>query len=54
MILIKDNHIDFAGSLPEAVRRARSGGSGLEIEVETRTLVDVSRGPGFGGGAHPA
>ena len=42
MILIKDNHIDYAGSLPEAVRRARSGGSGLEIEVETRTLADVS------------
>ena len=41
MILIKDNHIDFAGSLPEAVRCARSGGSGLEIEVETRTLADV-------------
>jgi nicotinate-nucleotide pyrophosphorylase (carboxylating) len=42
MILIKDNHIDFAGSLPEAVRRARSGNSGLEIEVETRTLADVA------------
>jgi len=42
MILIKDNHIDFAGSLPEAVRRARNGNSGLEIEVETRTLEDVA------------
>ena len=42
MILIKDNHIDFAGSLPEAVRRAREGGSGLVIEVETRTLEDVA------------
>jgi nicotinate-nucleotide pyrophosphorylase (carboxylating) len=42
MILIKDNHIDFAGSLPEAVRRARGGNSGLEIEVETRTLDDVA------------
>jgi nicotinate-nucleotide pyrophosphorylase (carboxylating) len=42
MILIKDNHIDFAGSLTRAVRRAREGGSGLEIEVETRTLEDVS------------
>jgi nicotinate-nucleotide pyrophosphorylase (carboxylating) len=42
MILIKDNHIDFAGSLPEAVRRARLANSALEIEVETRTLEDVS------------
>lgn len=41
MILIKDNHIDFAGSLGEAVARARAAGSGLEIEVEARTLEDV-------------
>ena len=41
MILIKDNHIDFAGSLAEAVRRARAAHSGLEIEVEARTLDDV-------------
>ena len=41
MILIKDNHIDFAGSLAEAVRRARSAHSGLDIEVEARTLDDV-------------
>lgn len=42
MILIKDNHIDFAGSITEAVRRARSGDTDLEIEVEARTLEDVS------------
>ncbi len=41
MILIKDNHIDYAGSLVEAVRRARAAHSGLEIEVEARTLDDV-------------
>ncbi len=41
MILIKDNHIDFAGSLAEAVRRARAANTGLEIEVEARTLSDV-------------
>ncbi len=41
MILIKDNHIDFAGSLEEAVRRARAAQSGLEIEVEARTLEHV-------------
>jgi nicotinate-nucleotide pyrophosphorylase (carboxylating) len=41
MILIKDNHIDFAGSLAEATRCARDANTGLEIEVEARTLDDV-------------
>ena len=41
MILIKDNHIDFSGSLGEAVTRARAAHSGLEIEVEARTLEHV-------------
>jgi nicotinate-nucleotide pyrophosphorylase (carboxylating) len=47
MILIKDNHIDFAGSLAEAVRRARAGAQGLEIEVEARTLDDVREALGL-------
>jgi nicotinate-nucleotide pyrophosphorylase (carboxylating) len=41
MILIKDNHIDFAGSLAEAIKRVRASGTELEIEVEARTLEDV-------------
>lgn len=41
MILIKDNHIDYAGSITETVRRARAVASGLEIEVEARTMEDV-------------
>jgi nicotinate-nucleotide pyrophosphorylase (carboxylating) len=41
MILIKDNHIDFAGSITEAVKRARIKAAKLEIEVEARTLDDV-------------
>lgn len=41
MVLIKDNHIDFAGSLALAVQRARAGAPTLEIEVEARTLEDV-------------
>lgn len=41
MILIKDNHIDFAGGIEEAVRRARAYGSGLQIEVEARSVEDV-------------
>ena len=48
MILIKDNHIDFAGSLGEAVRRARAAASSLEIEVEARTLEDVQAALGLG------
>ena len=41
MILIKDNHIDFAGSITEAVTRACTASRGLEIEVEARTLEHV-------------
>ncbi|HEY8410275.1 MAG TPA: carboxylating nicotinate-nucleotide diphosphorylase [Pyrinomonadaceae bacterium] len=41
MVLIKDNHIDFAGSLAAAVRRVREAGVQVEIEVEARTLNDV-------------
>jgi nicotinate-nucleotide pyrophosphorylase (carboxylating) len=42
MMLIKDNHIDFAGGIREAVRRARLGNSGVALEIEARTLADVS------------
>lgn len=42
LILIKDNHIDFAGSISEAVKRAREAKSELQIEVEAHTLADVS------------
>jgi nicotinate-nucleotide pyrophosphorylase (carboxylating) len=41
MVLIKDNHIDFAGSITAAVQRVRAAETRLEIEVETRTLDDV-------------
>jgi len=41
MVLIKDNHIDFAGSITAAVGRVRASGTKLEIEVETRTLDHV-------------
>lgn len=41
-ILIKDNHIALAGSLTEAVRRARAGSKGrLPIEVEAENLDQV-------------
>jgi nicotinate-nucleotide pyrophosphorylase (carboxylating) len=48
MILIKDNHIDYAGGIEEAVRRVRAFDSGLPIEVETRTLDDVRVALGLG------
>lgn len=41
MVLIKDNHIDFAGSITAAVERVRASGTQLEIEVEARTLDDL-------------
>jgi nicotinate-nucleotide pyrophosphorylase (carboxylating) len=41
MVLIKDNHIDFAGSITNAVQRVRASETQLEIEVETRTLENV-------------
>ena len=47
MILIKDNHIDFAGGLEKAVERAvnycKENNKDLKIEVEARTLDDVRK-----------
>jgi len=48
LILIKDNHIDFAGSIEAAVERARKSPNRLEIEVEARTLRDVQTALGLG------
>src|SRR5262249_20183275 len=42
MILIKDNHIEFAGSIEAAIRRARATPGNLEIEIEARTIADVN------------
>lgn len=41
MVLIKNNHIDYSGSLTEAVRRARAGATNLEIEIEARTAEEM-------------
>lgn len=47
MILIKDNHIDFAGGIEKAIEGAkeycRENGKNLKIEVEARSLDDVRR-----------
>lgn len=41
-ILIKDNHIQMAGSIRVAVERVRRAGHDMPIEVETQTLADVT------------
>lgn len=46
MIMLKDNHIDFAGGITKAVTKAKdyiklSNKIGMKIEVETRSLDDV-------------
>lgn len=48
MVLIKDNHIDFAGSITAAVERVRASGTKLEIEVETRSLEHVQEALALG------
>jgi nicotinate-nucleotide pyrophosphorylase (carboxylating) len=59
MILLKDNHIDYCGSLERAIEKAglyrrkimagQPGLSGLRIEVETRDLSEVARVMKIGG-----
>ena len=45
MIMLKDNHIDYAGGIEAAITRARGylteTGRNLKIEVETRNLAEV-------------
>ncbi len=48
MVLIKDNHIDYAGGITEAVSRVRASGTPLEIEVEVRTLRELELAMGLG------
>ena len=53
MILIKDNHIDFAGGLEKAIDRAneycKAKGKDLRIEIEARSLDDIRRILAHGG-----
>ncbi|MBD5172470.1 MAG: carboxylating nicotinate-nucleotide diphosphorylase [Bacteroidales bacterium] len=53
MILIKDNHIDFAGGIEKAISRAgeycKENGKDLKIEVEVRSLDDIRRVMEHGG-----
>ena len=53
MILIKDNHIDFAGGIEKAISRAqqycKDSVKDLKIEVEVRSLDDIRRVLAHGG-----
>ena len=47
MILLNDNHIDFAGGIPQAVSRAqeycKAKGKNLKIEVEVRNFDELNQ-----------
>ena len=47
MIMLKDNHIDFAGGIPEAIQKTRdylaNTGKDLKIIVEARNLKEVDQ-----------
>lgn len=46
MVMLKDNHIDFAGGIEKAISQTKKylkeTGRALKIEVETRTLKEVN------------
>ena len=47
MILIKDNHVDFAGGIPQAVKAAKdwckANGKDLQIELEVRNTDEINQ-----------
>ena len=53
MIMLKDNHIDYAGGIPAAVAATKKfmkeQGLSLAIEVETRNLAEVEEALSAGG-----
>lgn len=53
MLMIKDNHADFAGGIPQAVIAAKAylaqNGLDLPIEVETRNMDEVESALAVGG-----
>ena len=53
MIMIKDNHIDFAGGIPQAIDRVhaylKEKNLKLSIEIEARSLADVKTIVAHGG-----
>ena len=53
MIILKDNHVDYAGGIRPAIEATRAylarTGRQLPIEVETRTLAEVQQALDMGG-----
>ncbi|HEY5498930.1 MAG TPA: carboxylating nicotinate-nucleotide diphosphorylase [Bacteroidales bacterium] len=53
MILLKDNHVDFAGGIENAINRAhdylKEKGKNLKIEIEVRSLDELERVLKIGG-----
>jgi nicotinate-nucleotide pyrophosphorylase (carboxylating) len=53
MVMLKDNHVDFAGGIREAITRTKKyldeNGLHLKIEVETRNLDEVKQVLAVGG-----
>jgi nicotinate-nucleotide pyrophosphorylase (carboxylating) len=48
MVLIKNNHIDCAGSLTKALERVRTMADNLEIEIEARTIEEMKEALALG------
>lgn len=53
MVMLKDNHIDFAGGIEAAIDRTReylaTKGKNLKIEIEVRNLDELDRVLAYGG-----
>lgn len=53
MILLKDNHVDFAGGIPNAIKRAqeylKEKGKDLKIEIEVRNFEELEQAIQTGG-----
>jgi len=53
MILLKDNHVDFAGGIDKAILRAkdycREKGKNLKIEIEVRNFEELAQVMSIGG-----
>jgi nicotinate-nucleotide pyrophosphorylase (carboxylating) len=53
MILLKDNHVDFAGGIDKAILRAkdylREKGKNLKIEIEVRSFDELAQVMAIGG-----
>lgn len=53
MIMLKDNHIDFAGGIENAIKSThqylKSNNKNLKIEIETRSIDDVKKVLEIGG-----